>query len=228
MKLLSLVVVFLCSACFAEELLNLKRTDDTPLWVEKRCRESRICPMHKNYGRCDYSIIASQCPCSCAPTPSITDFESQQLNDHNKYRALHGSDPLKYNKKLGASALKWCNQLARENKFYHSSQDDLDYADWYGENLYYSKGYPEAKVPGIAVQRWYDEIKDYDFKAAKFSALTGHFTQVVWKGTKEMGCGVTSPSLNSERKIFVCCHYQEPGNYTGEFADNVKPLLKRK
>ena len=48
----------------------------------------------------------------------------------------------------------------------------------YGENLYYSKGYPEAKVPGIAVQRWYDEIKDYDFKAAKFSALTGHFTQV--------------------------------------------------
>ena len=40
-----------------------------------------------------------------------------------------------------------------------------------------------------AIQDWYNEKKDYDHDAGQFSPGTGHYTQVVWKGSKELGCG---------------------------------------
>ena len=58
----------------------------------ERCRESRICPMHKNYGRCDYSIIASQCPCSCAPTPSISKYIQTDYKNQRVYLAIPVGD----------------------------------------------------------------------------------------------------------------------------------------
>jgi len=47
---------------------------------------------------------------------------------------------------------------------------------------------------------------------------TGHFTQVVWKGSKEVGMGVSSDGH------FVVCNYSPPGNWTDNFAANVLPL----
>ena len=49
----------------------------------------------------------------------------------------------------------------------------------------------------------------------------GHFTQVVWKGTKEMGVGrATARSGN----IYVVANYSPPGNMQGAFQANVFPL----
>ena len=39
-------------------------------------------------------------------------------------------------------------------------------------------GWPVGKVPGLAVEKWYDEIKDYDYGHPVFGHSTGHFTQV--------------------------------------------------
>ena len=58
----------------------------------------------------------------------------------------------------------------------------------YGENLYYCSGF--AKVTGdMAVKSWYDEIEMYDFAKSEFTPGTGHFTQLIWKATKELGVG---------------------------------------
>ena len=40
-------------------------------------------------------------------------------------------------------------------------------------------GWPVGKVPGLAVDKWYDEIKDYNFNNPQFGHNTGHFTQVI-------------------------------------------------
>lgn len=51
----------------------------------------------------------------------------------------------------------------------------------------------------------------------------GHFTQVVWKGSRKMGIGLaTNPSTQS---TFVVARYLPPGNYQGMFPQNVGPRI---
>lgn len=54
----------------------------------------------------------------------------------------------------------------------------------YGENI--AAGYESS---GEAVGAWGDERALYDFQNGGFSEGTGHFTQMVWKGTWGVGCG---------------------------------------
>ena len=51
---------------------------------------------------------------------------------------------------------------------------------------------------------------------------TGHFTAVVWKATTKVGCAVAVTADGN--RIFVVAKYEQPGNYLGQFEDNVKPL----
>ena len=91
----------------------------------------------------------------------------------------------------------------------------------YGENLYYCYSSNSICVTGEAAsQAWYDEVKDYDYSNPGFSSTTGHFTQLVWKDTEEIGCGA---ACNSNNKCYVTCNYYPPGNYLSEFEDNVLP-----
>lgn len=56
----------------------------------------------------------------------------------------------------------------------------------YGENIFMGIGNIVFTGERV-VKAWYDEIKLYDFRAAKFSHAAGHFTQLIWKNCKEMG-----------------------------------------
>ena len=51
---------------------------------------------------------------------------------------------------------------------------------------------------------------------------TGHFTQVVWKGTKELGIGRASKK-NSKGMYctYVVGRYKAPGNFKGKFQKEV-------
>lgn len=60
----------------------------------------------------------------------------------------------------------------------------------YGENVYYAMNFdPSAEQ---CVKSWYDEIKNYNYSKPGFSSKTGHFTQVVWKDSIELGVGITT------------------------------------
>ena len=72
------------------------------------------------------------------------------------------------------------------------------------------------------VQWWYDEEPLYDYNNPGFSPETGHFTQVVWKGTTEIGCGFTTGCSPGYANVWVC-QYSPPGNFLGQFAENVFP-----
>lgn len=54
----------------------------------------------------------------------------------------------------------------------------------------------------VCVRR-YSEIKDYNFGNPGFSQGTGHFTQVVWKGSTEIGVGVGQKGS----KVSLAFHY---------------------
>ena len=44
----------------------------------------------------------------------------------------------------------------------------------------------------LATEKWYREISAFDFNDKKFSPETGHFSQVVWKESIEIGAAVAT------------------------------------
>ena len=71
-----------------------------------------------------------------------------------------------------------------------------------------------------AVQGWYDEISMHQYGTESFSMSTGHFTQVVWKESIELGMAKAT-SINGQ--TIVVANYSPPGNYAGKFTRNVLP-----
>ncbi|CAM0143082.1 hypothetical protein VKS41_006158 [Umbelopsis sp. WA50703] len=132
--------------------------------------------------------------------------EQAILDAHNAYRKLHSAPALKWNPTLAKYAQNWSNGCV----FKHSGGQ-------YGENL--GEGYSSWKA---VVDAWYDEAHLYDYSKPGFSEATGHFTQVVWVGTTEIGCGVTTCSSLGGAPLYTCS-YNPPGNYLGEFQKNVLP-----
>ncbi|XP_033727152.1 Golgi-associated plant pathogenesis-related protein 1-like [Pecten maximus] len=137
-------------------------------------------------------------------------FRDEVLASHNKYRAKHGAEPLAQAKDLDDIAQKWAEHLVKNNIFEHSDTK-------HGENLWGGGANATGKE---VTEAHYSEIKHYNFATGGFSMETGHFTQVVWKGSKELGTGY---ARNNTGMSVVCCNYRPAGNVQGYFGTNVSP-----
>eukprot|EP00670_Eutreptiella_braarudii_P009282 CAMPEP_0174314898 /NCGR_PEP_ID=MMETSP0810-20121108/5930_1 /TAXON_ID=73025 ORGANISM="Eutreptiella gymnastica-like, Strain CCMP1594" /NCGR_SAMPLE_ID=MMETSP0810 /ASSEMBLY_ACC=CAM_ASM_000659 /LENGTH=321 /DNA_ID=CAMNT_0015424111 /DNA_START=197 /DNA_END=1160 /DNA_ORIENTATION=+ len=93
----------------------------------------------------------------------------------------------------------------------------------YGENLWAGWYDPSAEE---VLKGWYDnEIGLYSYSSPGFSSATGHFTQVVWKSTSELGCGICDGGGLTYPYV-VTCQYNGFGNVGGQFASNVLPVSR--
>jgi uncharacterized protein YkwD len=102
-------------------------------------------------------------------------FPVLMTEKHNEARDEHSVAALEWNDKIAAFA----SETASKCKFEHSGSED------YGENL--ALGY--GSVDDV-VNAWVGEEDGYDFNTSDCtSSSCGHFTQVVWKATTELGCG---------------------------------------
>jgi uncharacterized protein YkwD len=154
-------------------------------------------------------VAAAPAAAGARATGSIAD---RFVAAHAAARAKHCARPLTWSPKLAAYAQRWADSLrAKGCMFGHSGGA-------YGENL--AAGTAGVLDPEATVAMWYDEIKQYHFPDGGFSMTTGHFTQLVWRGTAQVGCGHTQCNGND---IWVC-EYDPPGNYDGEYRANVLPL----
>jgi uncharacterized protein YkwD len=138
--------------------------------------------------------------------------EAQRLVDaHNRVRAKHCAKPLAWSAKLAQVAQQWANSLRDKGcVFGHSGGS-------FGENL--AAGTSGTLDAEDVVKMWYDEVSQYRFPNGGFSAQTGHFTQVVWRGTARVGCG---RSQCNGMDIWVC-EYDPAGNWQGQYSENVLP-----
>ena len=141
-----------------------------------------------------------------------TQFDIEALEAHNRYRRKHHVPPLALNKDLCKIAQSYAQRLLATNSFEHSQNKYK--GNELGENLYMCSG--KVATGEMATTDWYNEIKMHNFRK-DFQSETGHFTQVVWKGTEEVGFGVA----NKGNTYFVVANYYPPGNFAGEFANNV-------
>ncbi len=149
-------------------------------------------------------------------------LRSTALSKHNSYRSTHNSPNMTQSSSLNESAQSWAEHLASTGAFEHSKTNA-------GENIYATfttaSSVDAANLGNQAVKSWYDEVSDYDYANPGFSGKTGHFTQVVWKNSTELGCGaaqgVKNFGGNQYNAFYVVCQYSPAGNVSGQFPDNV-------
>jgi uncharacterized protein YkwD len=149
---------------------------------------------------------------SLAPLTSGSAAANAFLKAHNDYRAAHGVGPLAWDDTLAAAA----DTFADRCDFGH----DKLRGNGIGENIY-ATGSSEPlsesdpNLPGKSTTSWYNEVKNWNFAtSASNGGVTGHFTQVVWKATTKLGCGVAScPGMIMDNSIFVVCRYSPGGNF---------------
>jgi uncharacterized protein YkwD len=127
------------------------------------------------------------------------------LDAHNAYRTKHCVPALTWSSELAASAQIWANRC----KFDH------DHDSPHGENLFWGSagGFSQQAV----VASWYEEIEAYDFSRPLVNDGTGHFTQVIWRSSRRLGCAVARCQMSD----FWVCRYSPPGNSEGHLSKNV-------
>ncbi|CAG9933157.1 CAP domain-containing protein [Candidatus Nitrotoga arctica] len=140
---------------------------------------------------------------------------------HNKWRAKVGvTEKLSYSPTLAMTAQAWADNLKHNNhcRMQHSKPDGN-----YGENLFWasarkssdgSKDFQKVS-PEKVVNSWTSEKVDFDYakNRCKPGKMCGHYTQVVWRSTTTVGCGM-AVCEDSQEQVWVC-QYQPAGNWIG-------------
>ena len=186
---------------------------------------------------------------TCLPTEdteadcdSISDHDEKfrciHLARHNKVRSLHQNTPSMTAKaSLDNSAQAWAEEMAANNRFSHQR-----WADRNGEGENLATAWISQTLTGDdlnawalersadAVQKWYDEIKDYSWDSpddkSAHTGVVGHFTQIVWTDSVELGVGwkVFPDPAKGGTKIFIVSRYSPSGNWRGRNHRSVMPL----
>ncbi len=123
---------------------------------------------------------------------------------HNVVRRKVGVPPLVWSGEMAKVAQDWAYTLLARGTFEHRTDHR------YGENLFEASGFDPT--PSQVVDAWASEAKDYRYTANTCSGVCGHYTQVVWRDTKMVGCAM---ARDLRREIWVC-NYAPYGNIVGE------------
>jgi len=132
---------------------------------------------------------------------------------------------LRWNCELAEVAQRWAEQC----QLGHDKGDDRKICnqDYYvGQNAFMEWHWDATPAWEKSVKNWYSEVDDMtedlvgSFGNHPNGAVIGHYTQVVWAETYEVGCGgIHFPSKIGETtyqqtKVYVC-NYGEGGNWRG-------------
>ena len=156
--------------------------------------------------------------------------ESRFLTSYNEYRAHHGACPLTYSSTIsdytvGSSGFR--DMCTTEDITDGNNASDLA-----------TQGYSEFNV---AIDDGLDNLYEYDLAKANFLSYCLNeacysystndfaekrqkakgFTNMVWKASTEIGCGVCHRRTLGKASMMLMCHTKVPTNVVTEMAANV-------
>lgn len=160
------------------------------------------------------------------PFPDVEPANMQgMLLTHNQVRAAHGLPPLRWSGQMASYAQQWADYLANYHgcQMEHRSHLHADLLNA-GENIYWASplSWSDGRedevqqiTPTKVAQDWASEKPDYNYAANTCppDKKCGHYTQMVWRTTTEVGCGMTI--CPDKGQIWVCS-YNPAGNWEGE------------
>jgi hypothetical protein len=164
---------------------------------------------------CALVIAGTACAEAAPQLPAVAQpnaFALRLLADHNAERVRMRAAPLTWSYQLAQEAQSWAERLAHDDRMYHSDRETRRGA---GENLWYgSAGYYSADdmVGGFLNERTM-------YRPGTFPQVSttgrwedvGHYTQVIWPGTQQVGCAVA----HNKAHDFLVCRYWPAGNVFG-------------
>ncbi|XP_067414455.1 cysteine-rich secretory protein 3-like [Emydura macquarii macquarii] len=156
---------------------------------------------------------------STAQNPALaslsTDEADQQGEIVDKHNALRrGVIPtasnmrrMEWSPAAAGNAKSWANECILS----HSPPDRRKTTVNCGENIFMSTApYSWSNV----IQAWYNEVENFEYGIGPTTpeAVIGHYTQVVWYNSDQIGCAMAFCPQNLF-KYFYVCHYCPAGNY---------------
>jgi pathogenesis-related protein 1 len=145
--------------------------------------------------------------------------QMEMLTAHNKYRTTVGIPALTWSATLAKTAQAYADKLKTTQacKSLHSHAEGL------GENLYwasamtYSNGTSKQQTitSTQVTDAWGSEKDNYTYgsNTCATGKVCGHYTQVIWKTTTQVGCGIAM--CNDNTQVWVC-NYTPAGNFVGK------------
>jgi pathogenesis-related protein 1 len=153
------------------------------------------------------------------------------VEEHNAVRAMVKDTttplpPVTWSDDLAKYAQEWTDMTCMSPR--HRSSPSLN-GKPLGENLFAAQGGMITNAGKEAVDGWAGEVACYTFgkfmsgdkcdmscTSQMHSDGCGHYTQVVWRKSIQIGCGVTSCGSGFNTQTEVICNYAPAGNYVGE------------
>lgn len=134
----------------------------------------------------------------------------QFLFAQNLVRAGKWELPLMWDFDLEKYARWWAGQRRADCKAQHSFPED---GFKLGENIYWGSG--TGWTATDAVRAWADEERYYTYanNTCEVGRVCGHYTQIVWRTTRRVGCART---VCDDGDVFMNCNYDPVGNYVGQ------------
>lgn len=139
----------------------------------------------------------------------------QIVADHNVYRRELGVPDLKWSPVLAEYAQAWANELALKRNCVMQHRPHDTKSPWnlvYGENIFSGSG---GYTFRDAVKAWGDEKKMFNTRTKQCNggwAPCGHYTQIIWRQTTEVGCAVARCPNGT---LIMVCNYNPAGNIMG-------------
>lgn len=148
------------------------------------------------------------------------------ITAHNQVRSADGVPPLIWSEALATIATNYASTLEQANcpgSLPHSDATDANGVPL-GENLYWAgavvwsdgRREPQRLTPADVVNSWAAEKANYNYDTNSCAPgkVCGHYIQLVWAETTEVGCGYAVCSGNSDQ-VWVC-NYRPAGIMTGQ------------
>ena len=149
-----------------------------------------------------------------AASPSADPFAEAFVRAHDLHRARVSPAPrsplpsVRWSPELAAHAQAWAERC----EFEHSRGE-------FGENLAARTG---AATPDEVVAGWAAEAEDFDYARNRCTPgkVCGHYTQIVWRDSTQIGCGVAQCGgggpFGGRAWTSWVCNYSPAGNWMGE------------
>jgi uncharacterized protein YkwD len=145
-------------------------------------------------------------------------FDTEILAIHNQERAAVGVPPLTWNDLIAADAQEYANYLLATGKFEHqgtgTSTEWAAKSHGANENLaHIYRSNPDTTPADLAkiAQGWVNEKKAFNGLMDLY--VNGHYTQMIWKSTTELGCATaTGLAENGYYRDVLVCRYLPSGN----------------